>query len=57
MSGSGVGHISQTSLELGQGTGQVQFWALTKDKAERVDMSGSRAGYVRSKDLVAEGPG
>jgi hypothetical protein len=46
MFGSGVRHVRQTSLEPDWGIGQVRWWALTQDKAEREDMSELGAGHV-----------
>jgi hypothetical protein len=40
MSRSEAGHVRPTSLKPGRGTGQAQFRTLTRDKAERVGMSG-----------------
>jgi hypothetical protein len=48
MSRSGVGHIWETPLESGLGAGYA--W-LSREKAERPDMFGLRAGHVWSESL------
>jgi hypothetical protein len=47
----GARHVSQNSLEPGLGTGQVRFRALTQDKVERAEMSGSGVKHVRPTSL------
>jgi hypothetical protein len=51
MSGSGVRHVRQTSLEPCQGTRQVRLQALTRDKDERANIYGSGARHIRLTSL------
>jgi hypothetical protein len=51
MPGSEAGHVWPTSLKPGRGTKQVQLRALTRDKVERVDMSGSGVRHIRPTSL------
>jgi hypothetical protein len=46
MSRSGARHDQKISLEPDWGTGQVQFRALTRDKAEMLDISGLGVRHV-----------
>jgi hypothetical protein len=48
MSGLGARHVREMPLESSLGAGYV--W-LNREKAERLDMSGLRAGHVRPESL------
>jgi hypothetical protein len=51
MSRLGARHVRPSSLDPGLETGQVQFWDLTRVKAQRSDMSGLGAKHVRDNSL------
>jgi hypothetical protein len=48
MSGLGARHVQEMPLESGL---EVEYVWLTREKAERPDMSGLRAGQVQSESL------